>query len=203
MVPSRRRSKGQHQTPPRNQTVEVPEQQNEVIEANRTEFRYNDQLDGLSEGLKVEPKILVVHPKRTWKRLIYLSNISNDRQYFKFYSTHAKNFGVHNHGFLEPGETIAQEINFRSFKFDDKSDIAISIYHSRNKNSNLLWQHDNAHTVVVKLLKTRSTDAKELEKKSGSQFTSSIVLDGSGVSHLNASTSKLEEHTDEDDLNDL
>ncbi|KAI6211034.1 hypothetical protein M3Y96_00390600 [Aphelenchoides besseyi] len=89
MASSRQRSKSQHQASPRKETAKTLEQQNEAAEANRTEFGFNSGWNGLTERLKVGPKILIVHPKRNSRRIIYISNVSNDRQYFKFI------FGAH------------------------------------------------------------------------------------------------------------
>ncbi|KAI6186386.1 hypothetical protein M3Y98_00127100 [Aphelenchoides besseyi] len=212
MARSQRRSKAQVVAPPQNETVEAPEQQNEGAEANRVEFGFNSGFVGLGEGLNVEPKILVVDPKRTRKGIVYISNISNGRQYFKLYSTYAKNFRIRNYSVLEPGQTVAQEIGFRSFEFEDENDITISVYHSRVKQTNLREQHDNRHIVVVKLLK--ASDTKKLKEESVSQSTSSVVHpeprvrrrrteDGKEVIEMNAPTPELKRRTEGDDLDDL
>ncbi|KAI6188504.1 hypothetical protein M3Y98_00362000 [Aphelenchoides besseyi] len=206
MARSRQRSKDQVVAPPRNETVEPPEQQ--VIEATRVEFGFNSAFVGLGEGLNVEPKTLVVNPKRTRKGIIYITNISNYRQYFKLYSTYAKNFRIRHHTLLEPGQTIAQEIAFRSFDFEDENDITISIYYSRTKHPNL-----QRHIVRVKLFKAKSkTGNKKPNEQSGSPSTSSVAQprvqrrqteDGKEVVELNAATPKVKRRTEGEDLKDL
>ncbi|KAI6201722.1 hypothetical protein M3Y96_00872600 [Aphelenchoides besseyi] len=211
MARSRQRSKDQVVAPPRNETVEPPEQQ--VIEATRVEFGFNSAFVGLGEGLNVEPKTLVVNPKRTRKGIIYITNISNYRQYFKLYSTYAKNFRIRHHTLLEPGQTIAQEIAFRSFDFEDENDITISIYYSRTKHPNLREKHDKRHIVRVKLFKAKSkTGNKKPNEQSGSPSTSSVAQprvqrrqteDGKEVVELNAATPKVKRRTEGEDLKDL
>ncbi|KAI6215366.1 hypothetical protein M3Y94_00377500 [Aphelenchoides besseyi] len=209
MAPSRLRNKAQVVPPPQNDTVEPAEQQEAAAEGNRVECGYNSAFVGLGDGLNVEPKMMMINPKRTRKCIIYITNISNVRQYFKLYSTYAKNFRIRHHTLLDPGQTLAQEIAFRSFDFEDENDISISIYHSRVKHPNLREKHDKRHIVFIKLLKP----TKPVEQ-SGSPSNSSVAHpqvgvrrrqteDGKEVVEMNAITPKVHRRTDAEDLKDL